>query len=362
VLDSRWSVDGVTHRHQFLLGGRPAELGDIVDPTSREVFDAVLDLFDFDAVHVHNLIGHSLAPLDALRSFPGTVVCTVHDYFLACPHHWLLYRNQVACGIPDDLELCATCLPETRQLPVETLVDFRAAVRDRLSVVDHWIFPSRSAADQIGDVYDIDPARVHVLPHGIVTAVAEARDVDERHVLDDPLRIAFVGRGWAKKGLAVANWLADDVATTPIEVHHFGEAKEAASEHLIEHDAYDNRELPRLLIEHGIHVVWLPGPYAETFGLVMAEALSAGLPVIGPPYGAIGERIREDQVGWTVDPGDLTSVRDLIDALDGGRFELLRATRRAATASLHTVVETAPAYTALYGSRRGEDTHMRAPA
>ena len=61
--------------------------------------------------------------------------------------------------------------------------------------------------------------------------------------------------------------------------------------------------------------------YAETFGLVMTEAILAGLPVVGASYGALGERIRAAGAGWTIDP-------------------------------------TAPRYAALYG--RGRDAEHRA--
>ena len=54
----------------------------------------------FDAVHIQNLIDHSLAPLAVLADFDGPVVCSVRDLYLACPHHWLLYRNQPAVRHP----------------------------------------------------------------------------------------------------------------------------------------------------------------------------------------------------------------------------------------------------------------------
>ncbi len=57
-----------------------------------------------------------------------------------------------------------------------------------------------------------------------------------------------------------------------------------------------------LLHQAGIQIVLLPGAYAETFGLVMTESLIAGIPVIGASFGALGERIRADGVGWTIDP------------------------------------------------------------
>ena len=167
-------------------------------------------------------------------------------------------------------------------------------------------------------------------------------------IFDEPLRLAFVGRGWAKKGLGVANELADLFADSSIEIHHFGELKDPSSARLHAHGRFDNEMLPELLHEAGIQIVLLPGPYAETFGHVMTEALIAGLPVIGASYGALGERIRPTGAGWTIDPTDVAGIRELIENLDRCRIEVLRATRHAIAARVQSIGGTTHRYAALY--------------
>ena len=95
-------------------------------------------------------------------------------------------------------------------------------------------------------------------------------------------------------------------------------------------------------------MVLLPGAYAETFGIVMSEALSAGIPVIGARYGALGERIRATGCGWTIDPMDPEGIRVVIDRLDRARDELLRVTRQVLRVPLEPVEDTAHHYAALY--------------
>ena len=92
----------------------------------------------------------------------------------------------------------------------------------------------------------------------------------------------------------------------------------------------------------------MPGAYAETFGIVMSESLSAGIPVIGARYGALGERIRAHGCGWTIDPMDPDGIRVLIERLDRARDELVRVTRQVLQVPLETVDETAHRYAALY--------------
>jgi glycosyltransferase involved in cell wall biosynthesis len=337
---------GDTVRDRHLLPGSSRWVTETYDSVAAEALTTCLDLFPADAVHIHSFNGHSLAPLEVLADFAGPVVSFMHDPYLACPHYSLLYRNRSACGIPEDLTVCARCLPETEQRDVDQLVAFRAFVREHQRTVDRWVFASRSAADQLTRAYDLDPARIEIIEHS-PTIPDDRWTLDPPVVHDEPLRLAFVGRGWAKKGLRTVNRLADELDPT-VEVHHFGPLVDDASPALRTHGAYENEVLPELLHRAGISIVLLPGPTPETFGLVMSEAIIAGLPVIGATYGALGERIRRDGVGWTFDPDDADELVGLVRRLDANRHEILRAADRTRDVTFTTTAEIATRYAALY--------------
>jgi glycosyltransferase involved in cell wall biosynthesis len=187
-----------------------------------------------------------------------------------------------------------------------------------------------------------------VVVHDRGDVVRRPPEPDEQLLLEEPLRVAFVGLGWSKKGLDAVNELAEAFRDSTVEIHQFGPLKQPASPELHAHGPYDNELLPDLLHRAGIQIVLLPGPYAETFGIVMSEAMAAGIPVIGATYGALGERIRALGAGWTIDPTDPEGIRVLIDRLDRARDELMRVTRRVLAVPLETVADTAPRYAALY--------------
>jgi glycosyltransferase involved in cell wall biosynthesis len=360
VLRTLWNIAGERFEQEFLLPGAANHVTQIYDEVTRAALVAALDLFEFDAVHVHNLIGFSLGPFAALRDFPGPVVCSVHDLFLTCPNFSLLYKKSDPCGIPDDLSVCGRCLedlavapmpgsPHVPNLSVDYLSSFRSTVGSLIDAVDHWVFASQSAVDYFLRVYEPDPHRVEIIEHGSVIRLGRRpAQPDERLLREEPLRVAFVGLGWSKKGLDVVNDLADAFRDSSVEIHHFGNLKQPASPAMLAHGPYDNEFLPDLLHRAGIQVVLLPGAYAETFGIVMSEALAAGIPVIGATYGALGERIRAFGVGWTIDPTDPDRIRLLIERLDRSRDELVRVTRQVLRTPLETVGDTAPRYAALY--------------
>ena len=338
---------GAPVHERHLLPGSSRWVTETHDPVAAEALATCLDLFPPDAVHIHSFNGHSLAPLEVLAAFPGPVVSFMHDPYLACPHYSLLYRNQAACGVPEDLDVCARCLPETEQRDLAQLEVFRSYVHDHQATVDHWVFATRSAADQLTRVYDLGEDRIDLIEHS-PTIPDDRWTLDPHLVVDEPLRLAFVGRGWAKKGLRTVNRLADAVASTSIEVHHFGPLVDDASSELRVHGAYENEVLPDLLHRAGVSIVLLPGPTPETFGLVMSESIIAGIPVIGASYGALGERIRRDAVGWTVDPDDPDELVELVRRLDADRHEILRAAARTADGRFTTTAEIATRYAARY--------------
>jgi glycosyltransferase involved in cell wall biosynthesis len=225
-------------------------------------------------------------------------------------------------------------------------------VAANIDAVDHWVFASQSAGDYFRRVYEPDEERIEIIEHGSVIRLGRRpSEPDAALIYEEPLRVAFVGLGWAKKGLDAVNELAEAFRDTSVELHHFGDLKQAASPELHTHGAYDNEFLPELLRRAGIQVVLLPGAYAETFGIVMSEALAAGLPVIGAGYGALGERIRAYGVGWIIDPMDPDGMRALIERLDCSRDEIMRTTRQVHEVKLETVADTAHRYAALYGDR-----------
>jgi GT2 family glycosyltransferase/glycosyltransferase involved in cell wall biosynthesis len=347
-----------------LLPGAAARVTKVDDEVAGAALQMALDLYDFDAIHIHNLLGHSLAPLRVCLSFPGPVVCTLHDLYLACPNYSLLYRDRRACGLPEDLAVCAACLPHTKVgKPVDYLLEFRAVASEHLDAIDRFVVGDITAADYLRRVYDVAEDRVEVIEHGSLLDGSEPGALDVQHVLAGPLRLAFAGRGWHRKGLGVVNQLATELAGSGIELHHFGEAIETVAPEVHAHGSYENVDLPRLLHEAGIHIVLLPGPYAETYSYVMSEAIASGLPVIGAGYGALGHRIRTHGVGWTIDPEDTTGVRELLTNLDRCRPEVLRATRRARELSISHTREVAQRYTALYldANRPALDANRPAP-
>ena len=71
-------------------------------------------------------------------------------------------------------------------------------------------------------------------------------------------------------------------------------------------------ELRRFYSEADIFV--LPSRY-EPFGIVFAEAMSFGLPIVATRVGGIPELVEDGENGFLVTPGDVDSLADAVDKL-----------------------------------------------
>lgn len=62
---------------------------------------------------------------------------------------------------------------------------------------------------------------------------------------------------------------------------------------------YQREELPKLIEQHGIKLVAIFSVVPETFCYTLSEALMCGVPVIVRDNGALGERVRDLNCGWS---------------------------------------------------------------
>ena len=213
----------------FLLPGTVRNVTALHDAGAAEALAMALDLFDVDAVHIHNIKGHSLAPLQVLRRLrrPGRLLGArplpgLPALLAALPRRRAVRHPRRPHGLrPVPARDRGTLARSARGVPADR-------VAAGVARIDHWVLPSRSAADYLLRAYDVDPDRLEIIEHGSTIDPGRGRWLDEGLVLDEPLRLAFVGRGWAKKGLGAVNHLAEALADTDIEVHHFGPMTDAA--------------------------------------------------------------------------------------------------------------------------------------
>lgn len=211
----------------------------------------------------------------------------------------------------------------------------RAAVNankdQEIALADH-IFTCSTLARQSYVGAGVDPDRVHVMPLGVdLAAFAPAADEGR----SGPLRLLFVGRGDTAKGVDV---LADACGALraqglPFTLDCVGPVDAAWVQRLgafaTIHGKVQHGDLP----DHFRRADLLLHPSRfDSFGLVVAESLACGTPVMLSDNTGAADLVADGVNGWVL---PTASVGDWIEALRRavGNVDAVRAMRRASRQS-----------------------------
>lgn len=279
----------------------------------------LLDSFRPDIVHLHGLdrIGAEILAVLHRLAPQARIVMTLHDYQILCPNDGLMLT--VADGLrcrKAGADQCRGCYPA---MSSAAHLLRRAHLTALLSLVDHFIAPSRFLADRFTD-WGIDAARITVLPNQVWVGASPARPARSR-----PDRFAFFGNIAPHKGilpLLAAARLADDALT--LDLHGgLGHAEDgfrsdfagalAAAPNTSHLGAYMRADLPALMARAD----WLvmPSIWWENAPLVLLEARAAGLPVICSGIGGMAELVEHGVTGLHVPPGDPRALAEAMVAV-----------------------------------------------
>jgi len=305
---------------------------------------AILDQLPRDRTIVH-LHGYTKAltvsPVWTARRLGFPVVCTLHDFFAACPNGAFFdypkgrpcMKRALSLGCVmthcDKRRYAHKLFRVARGLVQRWFAQFPTTVRDYISL------SRRSAA--ILTTYLPPQARLHALQDAIDT-------VRGRPVAAAANRtILYVGRLDPEKGVLL---LAETISRLGAEAIFVGDGPLRPVLEAIPGVSVTGWQ-PRAEIRRHLaraRCLVFPSLWYETYGLTVDEAASCGVPAIVSDISAAAERIEDGMTGWHFRSGDRT---DLIRCL-----KLIEDDALVRTAGL-------AAYDAFW--RRGEsaETHAR---
>jgi glycosyltransferase involved in cell wall biosynthesis len=297
-------------------------------------------------VHAHNLHpGFGWRALAAARREGAAVVLHLHQYRLVCAvgvcftHGRECTRCHGRNTLPGIALNCRANVPEAAAYATA----LAAWQRRLVSLADVILVPSRFARERLAELGAPLPwERVRVLapPLRPVPGPAPSVDAPAPGVSSAPAGPAGPGEPPGPYALVVSRLAPEkgiDVAIgacrrAGIALVVAGEGPERARLQALAQGAdvrllgaVDDAQLARL--RAGAAVALAPSRSAETFGMALAEAMAAGVPVLGSRIGALPEILAEDEL---VEPADERALARAIHRQAGNRPGGERARERIA--------------------------------
>ncbi|WP_199431150.1 glycosyltransferase family 4 protein [Qaidamihabitans albus] len=288
-----------------------------------------------DLVHVHNtfpLLSPSILAACADAAVP--VVATLHNYTMTCAPG-TLYRDGAVCtdcvGSAPLPAIRHGCYRDSRLATVPVVAGLALNRRRWWSDVARFFCISEAQRTML--VQAGMPAQRLSVKHNFVPDPGIRRTGPGEHLL-------FLGRLTDEKGvrLLMAAWdalaAAGDMAvplviagTGPLEQEV---ARWAAGRPDLRYLGLCDKEECRELTARAVAVV-APSTWLETFGLVVVEAMAAGVPTVAAAHGAFVELIDEGVTGLLHRPGEAGDLADClrrVTATPGRNREMGTAARR----------------------------------
>ncbi|MGW2683070.1 glycosyltransferase [Streptomyces sp. NPDC001414] len=288
-----------------------------------------------DVVHVHNVFPLlSPAVLAACADAGVPAVATLHNYTQVCPPGTLQRDGRPCTECVGCAPLPAVrhgCYRGSRLATVPLAVSLSANRRRWWTGVERFLCISAAQRDVL--VRSGMPADRLTVKHNFVPDPGSCREGDGEHLL-------YLGRLAEAKGvrLLMAAW--DEITAAgglgvPLVIAGTGPLEPEVAAWAADRDdvryvgLLDTAEC-RKAIERSVAVV-APSTWLEAFGLVVVEAMAAGVPTVAAGHGAFVELVEDGVTGLLHRPGEAASlascVRRIATAPERNR-EMGRAARR----------------------------------
>jgi glycosyltransferase involved in cell wall biosynthesis len=256
-------------------------------------------------VHLHGYTkALTTTPALAASQAGFAAICTLHDFFAACPNGAFYdYRLQEPCRLRALSVSCALTSCDKRRTSHKAYRVMRGLAQRQLqrfpsSVRDYITLSDRSAA--ILKPYLPSSARFYPLANIIDVAPAPPVDVAANRTL------AVVGRLDTEKGVELAARAANE-AGLPIVFIGDGPRRQAIEATGAKVTGWLSADGVRRELD-AVRCLVFPSLWYEAYGLVVAEAAARGVPAIVSDVAAPAERMIDGVDGWVFRSGDLEGL------------------------------------------------------
>ncbi len=286
------------------------------NPAVRKELTALLRAERPDVVHVHNVFPLlSPAVLAACADAGVPVVATLHNYTQICPPGTLQRDGRPCTECVGATPLPAVrhgCYRDSRLATVPLAVNLSVNRRRWWTGVDRFFCISAAQRDVL--VAAGMPAERLAVKHNFVPDPGTCREGAGEHVL-------YLGRLAETKGIRLLMAAWDELAAAggvgvPLVIAGAGPLEGEVTAWAAGRDdvrvvgLYDQAQCREAALR-SVAVV-APSTWLEAFGLVVVEAMAAGVPTVAAGHGAFVELVEDGKTGLLHRPNDAGSLADCL--------------------------------------------------
>jgi glycosyltransferase involved in cell wall biosynthesis len=294
-----------------LLGRFQAAASAVYAPGSVRAFAELLNSFRPDVVHVHEvfpLVSPWIIPLCTRRGVPVAMTCV--DYRMTCPIVTHLYNGQICTRCTGGHEYWAVLKNCRKNLPESLIVTLYNTMVRKLRLftghVGQFIAPSDFTRSWLIEHARIEPTKITT-----ISPVVQLPD----SALDPTAGsyVAYAGRFTPEKGIATLLEAAR-LSQLPFRLSHSVRSMVTVSVPADLVVVTRSREDLDAFFR-GARMFVLPSVWFEAFGLVAAEAMGHGLPVVASRMGAVSELVEDGVDGLLFQPGNARDLSEKVKRL-----------------------------------------------
>lgn len=298
------------------------DVSELIRRGDVETYIRFLEMIKPEIIHIHSFMGLHISFLKAAFQFRIPIVYTTHDYYGICPKATLLKAVR-QCTITDGTQCheCINIFYSTNKLKWQQSVLYELLKRNsvyhfleyssRLAPIKRYLKLLLKRNKQIMiQKMDVEYKKAHCYYNemfgyvtrfhfnssqskeiftrylgnisGDIVSISDRNIADRRRKRDfgKVLHIGFIGRG-DHKGFHIIKEVLDSLykrGMQDIMCHIYFNPKEKLPPCFISHKPYKEEDMGQ--VYNKIDLLLLPSLWKETYGLVVLEALSYGVPVI----------------------------------------------------------------------------------
>ncbi len=268
--------------------------------TYKDIVRNIFECFNIDILHVHHFLFQTFDAIDIAKELNIYSVITLHDLYMICPSINMVYKEKF-CEYDKEKD-CLRCLKMRFGVNSNILKNWQNICREVLRKFDRILLPSQNTKNMFKKVYN--DLNFEVVEHGVEVKNVNFKknnSKDERKQFN----IAFVGAMAIHKGINVLKNLIIRNKNSNIKIHLFGKSNDkflnTKQKNYINHGEYRRGELPQLLVDNNIDLVCIFTTWPETYSYTLTESYMAHIPVLTFNIGAVGDRVKNDDLGWVID-------------------------------------------------------------